>query len=67
MKRESQADRLLQLLESANGEWVPAVVLPRISLSYTRRIFELRQLNHKIEMKEKWVDGRRQTAYRLVR
>lgn len=62
----SQAERLLRLLENANGDWVPAYLMPQVSLSYTRRITELRK-THTIELLDEWIDGQRRTAYRLVK
>jgi hypothetical protein len=66
MTHTSQASRILKLLEDAGGEWVP---LPRIlSLGigcHTKRIHELRK-QHVIEIRDEWVEGQRQVAYRLV-
>lgn len=69
-KRRNQAERILQLFEDFAGtgdEWVSAISLSRFSLSYTRRIFELRQRGFEIEMREERSAGQRHTAYRLVR
>ena len=68
-ERETQADKILAVLSS--GEWVSPLALVNISLSFTRRIFELRQRGQEegftIEMREKYVGHKRRTEYRLVR
>ena len=68
-ERETQADKILAVLSS--GEWVSPLALVPISLSFTRRIFELRQRGQAegftIEMREKYQGRTRRTEYRLVR
>jgi len=63
-KRVTQAERILDLLESANG-WVS---LPRILelgiASHTRRIHELRRAGHVILKRELWVGRNRRVWYR---
>lgn len=71
-KRQTQADRILELLQiyskqfTPEWRWVDAIDLSRISLSFTRRIFELRQAGHIIELDDKWNNGKRRTRYRLA-
>lgn len=73
-RRQSQADKILALLEEANhrsGVWgdgwvtLPQILSLRIA-SHSRRIFELRK-THAIEMRDEYVNGERRTAYRLVK
>jgi len=65
-ERVVQCERILRLLRSYEGRWVPLPELLALGCaSHTRRIFELRK-THNIEMKEEWVGQSRHTAYRLV-
>jgi hypothetical protein len=68
----SQHDRLLNLLKSYNGDWVP---LPKILdlhiAQYNRVINDLRngkhdRINHNIENKVGWVDRSKHSWFRLV-
>lgn len=68
-ERKTQADRVLCELEVAAlwNDIVHASVLAKVSLCYTRRIFELRQRGYRIDKVElPRVNGVRRTAYRLV-
>jgi hypothetical protein len=49
VSEQTQAQRILNLLVGAAGEWVPAPQLAEISLQYSARISELRALGHPIE------------------
>ena len=64
--RLSRADRILRLLET-DGGWVDAIRLTSISLSYTRRIHELRMIGVLIELRDEWKGQKRRTAYKLVK
>ena len=65
--RKSQADRILTLLDTYNGEWV---ALPRIMglgiASHTRRISDLRKRGLNVECRKEWIDGQLHTAYRII-
>jgi hypothetical protein len=69
-KRQSQADRIRQLLEKYAHVPDRYVTLPMILnlgiASHTRRIHELRKAGYNIEMIESYADGQRRTAYRLI-
>jgi hypothetical protein len=61
-----QAAKILAILRTADGNWVSALELARVSLQYSARIFELRRLGHEIENKTV-MSGRRKYGYfRLV-
>jgi hypothetical protein len=47
--------------------WVDAWWLGRVSLSFTRRIHELRAAGYEIELDDTWEGRKRRTRYRLVR
>jgi hypothetical protein len=65
-ERVAQCERILRLLRSYEGRWVPLPELLSLGCaSHTRRIFELRK-THNIEMKEEWVGQSRHTSYRLI-
>jgi Helix-turn-helix domain len=78
-KRASQADRILKLLQyyscgqeasplRQNYSWVSLTLIMQLGIaSHTRRIHELRKAGHVIELRDKWVNGQRRTAYRLVK
>ena len=65
-ERQTQANRILALLQAHKGEWVG---LPKIQLlfiaSHTRRIHELRADGWIIELQDTWVGRERHTSYRL--
>ncbi len=74
MKRESQAQRILNLLErywhpdADKWAWCPLPVIMNLGIaSHTRRIHELRRAGHNIEIRKEYVDGQLHTAYRLIR
>ena len=67
MSRTTQCDRILRLLEDAGGYGVSARTLSTVSLSYTRRIFELRALGWGINRKEERKEGIRLSRYFLVK
>jgi hypothetical protein len=65
--RSRQRECIYNLLLAARGQWVPAISLGRIALSYTRNVLELRRggctIENKIEMQP---DGSKHGFYRLV-
>ena len=66
--RNKQADRILQVLEQqTHPGWVDAIQFTHISLSFTRRIHELRGAGHEIVHEDKWNGRQRRTRYRLVK
>ena len=64
--RESQAARILALLQEARGGEVPAPDLVAISLQYSARILELRRAGHHIVNRVEAVNGQRRGFFRLV-
>lgn len=74
--RQTQNAAILRVLESAGGDWVS---MPKIVgacgpgtfiASHTRRISDLREELERrgltIECGDDWIDGQRQTRYRIV-
>jgi hypothetical protein len=61
-----QCVRILDCLMATEG-FVDAWDLGRISLSFTRRIHEIREAGYTVELRDVWQKGQRRTAYRLVR
>ena len=60
----SQAERVLALLQSR--DWVPLPLILDLRIPcHSKRIHELRQAGHCIELRDEWVNGSRHTAYRL--
>lgn len=67
-KRQSQTEEILDLFLSradVDGGWISALTLCKYSLSYTRRIFEIRQMGYSVDMRDEQIDGQRRTAYRI--
>jgi hypothetical protein len=61
----TQRNKILEVLSSAQGEWVP---LPRISdcaAQYNARIYELRRLGFRIVNRTEEVAGVRHSCFRL--
>lgn len=68
MSHETQAQRLLRLLEHSSPWWVGLPTIMSLNIaSHTRRIHELRKAGHEIEIRNEYVDGQRRTAYRLIK
>jgi Helix-turn-helix domain len=66
-ERLAQCERILRLLRSYEGRFVPLPEILNLRIaSHTRRIHELRKAGHNIEMHRELVDGQTHTAYRLV-
>ena len=53
----SQRDRLLHLLQSRAGQWVPLYEITPLAAQYNRRIRELRARGHIIDNHTRRVDG----------
>lgn len=62
----TQREQILQLLQAANGGEVPSPQLALISLQYSARIHELRQLGWVIANRTQYVNGQRHGYFRLV-
>jgi hypothetical protein len=64
---DSGTDKIQKLLLQAGGRWVPAPELSRISLAYTRCVFELRQEHGRgyVENRVVVVRGSRHGYYRI--
>ena len=74
--RETQADRVLELLEWYHLKsikenynlWCPLPKIMQLGIAcHTRRISDLRKRGHVIECQRETVDGQVRTKYRLVR
>jgi hypothetical protein len=64
--RATQRGRILNLLISGRGGWVPSPDLARLALQYNSRLLECRKLGFQIESRVKKVDGARHSWFRLV-
>ncbi len=65
-QRQTQRDRILRLLQSRAGQWIPSYELAAIALQYGARVLELRRIGHNIENKARHVNGQVHGAFRLV-
>lgn len=62
-----QAEKILALLRSARGAWVPLPEILALGIAqYNARIFELRKRGLNIENRTQTVDGVRHSWFRLV-
>jgi hypothetical protein len=65
--RQTQCDRILFLLQAAEGRWVGLFRIMQLHIaSHTRRIHELRKDGHVIEMQSHFIGRQRLVEYRLV-
>lgn len=64
--RATQRGRILHLLLSARGGWVPLPEITQHAAQYNARIYELRRLGFPIENHRERVNGELHTAFRLV-
>ena len=62
----SQRDRILRLLQSRAGQWVPLYEITPLAAQYNTRIRELRQRGHIIDNHTRHVDGVVHSWFRLV-
>ena len=62
-----QSEKLLALLRSAHGAWVPLPEILALGIAqYNARIFELRKRGLNIENRTETIDGVRRSWFRLV-
>jgi len=67
MSKNPQSLRILKLLQSYNGNWVPLPEILDLRIAcHTKRLSELRRAGHHIEIRDERVNGIRHTSYRLV-
>ncbi len=64
--RDTQRDRILRLLQSLAGQWVPLYEITPLAAQYKRRIRELRARGHIIDNHTRHVDGVVHSWFRLV-
>ena len=62
----SQRDRILRLLQSRAGQWVPLYEITPLAAQYNTRIKELRERGHIIDNHTRHVDGVVHSWFRLV-
>ncbi len=62
----SQRDRILRLLQSRAGQWVPLYEITPLAAQYNTRIKELRDRGHIIDNHTRHVDGVVHSWFRLV-
>jgi len=62
----TQRGRILNLLISARGGWVPSPDIAACAQQYNARLFELRRLNFQIENRVAEQNGARLSWFRLV-
>jgi hypothetical protein len=63
----SQRDRILRLLQSRTGQWVPLYEITPLAAQYNTRIKELRERGHTIDNHTRHVDGVVHSWFRWVR
>jgi hypothetical protein len=62
-----QSEKILGLLRSAHGAWVPLPEILALSIAqYSARIFELRRRGFNIQNRTETVDGVRRSWFRLA-
>jgi hypothetical protein len=63
--RSTQQGKILALLISARGDWVPLPRITACAAQYNARIHELREMGHVIRSKVREEGGRRHSWFRL--
>ena len=63
--RDTQRDKILDLLISARGDWVPLPKITDCAAQYNARIFELRRLGFRIKNRTQEVNGAKHSWFRL--
>ena len=63
---DSQRNRILRLLQSRAGQWVPLYEITALAAQYNTRIKELRERGHIIDNHTRHVDGVVHSWFRLV-
>lgn len=61
-----QSDKILEILKTAAGSWVPLPEIQACAAQYNARIFELRKRGHRIENRTQLVGDSRHSWFRLV-
>ncbi len=61
----TQRAKILDLLASARGEWVPLPKISECAAQYNARIFELRKAGYRIANRTREIDGQRCSWFRL--
>ena|SRR6266478_2979757 len=63
--RSTQRAKILNVLISARGDWVPLPRITACAAQYNARVYELRRLGFKIVNRTRDVDGVRRSWFRL--
>ena len=63
--KATQRTRILALLTSAHGDWVPLPKITACAAQYIARVYELRRLGFKIVNRTRDVEGVRHSWFRL--
>ncbi len=63
--RASQRQRILELLLSARGDWVPLPRVQACAAQYNARLYELRRLGFRITNRIREVSGQRHSWFRI--
>ena len=63
--RDNQHDRILRLLQSRAGQWVPLYEITPLAAQYNTRIKELRELGHRIENRIEHHEGQVHSWFRI--
>jgi hypothetical protein len=61
----TQAARILEILRTAHGDWVPLPTIAGCAAQYNARVFELRRLGFPIANRTKLENGVKHSWYRL--
>lgn len=64
--KETQCNRVLEILQNANGKWVDGMTFLRLDhpiTQYHARMFELEEQGYKIE--SRFIEGKNWKEYRL--
>ena len=64
--RGAQRSKILELLISAHGDWVPLPKIRECASQYNARIFELRRFGFEITNRMQDVNGSRHSWFRLL-
>lgn len=67
MNTKTQRDKILGVLISARGGWVPLGEIMQHAAQYNARLFELRRLGFHIENRIRDMDGTRHSWFRLAK
>ena len=67
METKTQRDKILGVLVSARGGWVPLPEITALAAQYNARLHELRRLGFHIENRIRDMDGTRHSWFRLAK